>query len=254
MRAEGAFLVSAERKGGVTQFVTVTSLAGEPLRIRTSLTGPVIARGARHFTVTDCGNSIVQIDLAKGETVTLVSAGHAPATTKVAPVAWPDPFVPWGGQKSLQPDLPPGPVGLKQTVKGGANVVAFLGSDFNPSESPANATDGNLGTKFYIASIDGANPPGVNSGILIPYTGAAQVVTGLQFATANDQPQRDPLTITVEGSNAANAAQAGGNGFVLLWQGASGLATDPGRNTWGARIDFPNTVAYKAYRILITRS
>ena len=65
-------------------------------------------------------------------------------------------------------------------------------------------------------------------------------------------PTRDPLAITIEGSNATNADQAGGNGYTLIWQGPTSFYTDPGRNTWGQRYNFVNTVGYKSYRVLVT--
>ncbi len=37
LRGQGAFLVSAKKKNGVTQFVTVESLAGSPCRIETDI-------------------------------------------------------------------------------------------------------------------------------------------------------------------------------------------------------------------------
>jgi hypothetical protein len=78
MRAEGAFLVSASRRNGKTQFVQITSLAGAPCRVETSLEGEVIATGARPFKVTTetdpDGHRLTVVDLKKGETVLLTSA------------------------------------------------------------------------------------------------------------------------------------------------------------------------------------
>jgi hypothetical protein len=77
-RAEGAFLVSAERRGGVTRAVRVESLAGEPCRIRTSLPGPVQARGERKFTLKQLPGGVTEVDLRKGETVLLHGGDTAP--------------------------------------------------------------------------------------------------------------------------------------------------------------------------------
>jgi alpha-L-fucosidase 2 len=79
-------------------------------------------------------------------------------------------------------------------------------------------------------------------------------VTAFQFATANDMPDRDPLSITIEGSNDPNAGRAGGNGFTLLYEGPTGLARDPGRRQWGPVVRFPNASAYKTYRVLVTQT
>jgi hypothetical protein len=76
----------------------------------------------------------------------------------------------------------------------------------------------------------------------------------VQFATGNDVPDRDPLSITVEGSNDPNASAAQGNGFTLLYEGPVGLANDPGRKAWGPVIKFANSTAYKTYRVLVTET
>src|SRR2546423_8090534 len=47
LRAEGAFEVSAVRRGGKTRFVQLTSLAGAPCRVSSSLQEPVRASGKR---------------------------------------------------------------------------------------------------------------------------------------------------------------------------------------------------------------
>jgi hypothetical protein len=45
LRGEGAFLVSACREGGQTRWVRVRSLAGEPCRVKTDMTGEVTVTG-----------------------------------------------------------------------------------------------------------------------------------------------------------------------------------------------------------------
>jgi alpha-L-fucosidase 2 len=79
LRAEGAFEVSAVRRDGKTRFVEITSLAGAPCRVSTSLEEPLATLGARIFkmnTETDRnGQRITSIDLRKGETVVFTSAG-----------------------------------------------------------------------------------------------------------------------------------------------------------------------------------
>jgi alpha-L-fucosidase 2 len=67
LRTDGAFLVSAKRQDGVTQFVRLESLAGEPCKVKTGINSPVKTYGNRTFNVTDLGNGIVRIDLKKNE-------------------------------------------------------------------------------------------------------------------------------------------------------------------------------------------
>jgi hypothetical protein len=91
--AEGAFEVSAVRKGGKTKFVQIKSLAGAPCRVRTGLEGDIVASGSRTFIVETGkdknGLPIATIDLKKGETVLLTSAGEtlSPGELTIEPVA-----------------------------------------------------------------------------------------------------------------------------------------------------------------------
>lgn len=69
LRAEGAFLVSAMRKGGKTQFVRIKSLAGEPCRIKTDIPNP---KADREFT---SANGTLSVALRKGEEITVSAPG-----------------------------------------------------------------------------------------------------------------------------------------------------------------------------------
>jgi hypothetical protein len=146
-------------------------------------------------------------------------------------------------------------VGVKQTAKGKSNVLSALGdyggSDGN-DEPPASAIDGDTNTKYFNHVQDGTETPGVNTGLVITPTAGSTTVTAIQFAAANDIEDRDPLKITLEGSNDPKAAEAGAKDFTVIYEGPSGLETDPGRNTFGKVITFDNKVAYKSYRLLIT--
>jgi len=108
LRAEGAFLVSAVRKDGVTQFVTIKSLAGEPLRICTGLADPVVAQGSRRFTVVKRPGGESEVDLAKDETVTFYSGSGIAPKTVIAPVSRIGEFTPWGREKSIKDTAPRG--------------------------------------------------------------------------------------------------------------------------------------------------
>jgi hypothetical protein len=73
LRAEGAFLVSAKRSGGRTQWVRIKSLAGEPCRVRPGMSGEIRIKGDRQFTFKPVTPGLYQIDLKKGEEVLLQS-------------------------------------------------------------------------------------------------------------------------------------------------------------------------------------
>jgi alpha-L-fucosidase 2 len=82
LRTQGAFLVSAVRKNGTTQWVRVKSLAGEPCRIRPGITGTVRAS----VPLKSAGDGAYDIELPKnGEAV--LYPGSAIPDLSVAPVA-----------------------------------------------------------------------------------------------------------------------------------------------------------------------
>ena len=81
LRTEGAFLVSASRKGGTTQWVRIKSLAGEPCRIRPGFAGDVkITVPARMVEP-----GVFELQLGKGEEAFLFTGDALPPMT-IAPV------------------------------------------------------------------------------------------------------------------------------------------------------------------------
>jgi hypothetical protein len=86
LRAQGAFLVSAVRKGGTLQFIRIQSLAGEPCVVVTDMTNPGIQSGSPGDTVTMSAPGEYTVNMQKGDTVVLTSGG-ASADTTIAPVA-----------------------------------------------------------------------------------------------------------------------------------------------------------------------
>jgi len=73
LRAQGAFLVSAKRVGGLTQWVRIKSLVGEPCRVKPGFKGSVSVTGARADILKQLSPGIYEIALGKGEEVTLVT-------------------------------------------------------------------------------------------------------------------------------------------------------------------------------------
>ena len=81
------------------------------------------------------------------------------------------------------------------------------------------------------------------------------VVTGIQFATANDQPTRDPITMALEGSNVANPSLLSqGSSWILIYTGPTGISNTaiPSRTTYVDPQYFSNTVRYTSYRLIMT--
>ncbi|MEI6654371.1 MAG: glycoside hydrolase family 95-like protein [Verrucomicrobiota bacterium] len=95
LRAEGAFLVSAERKAGQTRWVRVKSLAGEPCRIKPSIVGEVKAVVAgKPAALKSLGSGLYELALAKGEEA-MFYAGDTVLAPIITPVPAADANV-WG--------------------------------------------------------------------------------------------------------------------------------------------------------------
>jgi alpha-L-fucosidase 2 len=96
-RTQGAFLISAVRRGGVTQWVRVHSEAGAPCRVRTGLDGPLTLRdpAGREPRWTQQPNGDIDVQLKRGQEVLIYRRGSQPDLT-VAPVPASGPVPPWG--------------------------------------------------------------------------------------------------------------------------------------------------------------
>lgn len=81
LRAQGAFLVSAARKDGKTQWVRVKSLAGEPCRIRPGLDGDVKST----VPMKPAGPGVFDLTLPKGGEALLYTGPRIPDAT-ITPV------------------------------------------------------------------------------------------------------------------------------------------------------------------------
>lgn len=85
LRTEGAFLVSAKRAKGRTEFIRVKSLAGEPCIIKTDLLGPVALHDGKSVALTPVGKEEYKVELARGGEV-ILHARTAKPDFVVAPV------------------------------------------------------------------------------------------------------------------------------------------------------------------------
>ena len=74
---EGAFRVTASRKGGHTEFIEITSQAGEPLTVVTDIERPEF-RSRRTLRVNQVAARTWQVDLRRNETVVIVPEGASP--------------------------------------------------------------------------------------------------------------------------------------------------------------------------------
>ncbi|WP_372808934.1 glycosyl hydrolase family 95 catalytic domain-containing protein [Pontiella sp.] len=89
LRTQGAFLVSAKKKGGVTQFVTVESLAGAPCFVQTDIPNLKIyinGKPAEKKQVRIDEDGMVQLALKKGDTVIFTPVALDKTDRSIAPV------------------------------------------------------------------------------------------------------------------------------------------------------------------------
>jgi len=139
-------------------------------------------------------------------------------------------------------------VGVAATLGSATSTLATVGTvpNFNnypAAEAPPNAIDNLLTTKYLNFQQTGAG--------FIVTPSALSTLSGVRFATGNDAAERDPFTITIEGTNSPNATTTLNSSWTTIYNGVSGLATDPGRDTFGATVSFTNALQFASYRVLI---
>jgi alpha-tubulin suppressor-like RCC1 family protein len=119
------------------------------------------------------------------------------------------------------------------------------GTNWNANESPDQAIDGSVSTKYLLFRNTGAGL------IASPQAGPARV-NRLNFWTANDSAERDPLTYQVYGFSTAVTARSGTlnvstSGTLLT----SGTLTLPAtRNIGSDTVVFDNSTAYASYLVV----
>jgi hypothetical protein len=74
LRAEGAFLVSAKRSKGKTEWIRIRSLAGETCRVRPGMEGEIMAKGPGNPQPVQVAPGVYELQLERGEEVMLKSA------------------------------------------------------------------------------------------------------------------------------------------------------------------------------------
>ena len=96
-------------------------------------------------------------------------------------------------------------VGVSATSGSNTSTLATSGfaggaNNYPSSESPPNAIDNNSSTKYLNFA-----KTGVGIIVTAQTNGPLTTINGLRMAAANDAPDRDPITITLEGSTDANS-------------------------------------------------
>jgi hypothetical protein len=86
LRTQGAFLVSAKKKDGVTQFVTVKSLAGSPCYVQLDIPDPEISVDGQETRIRKSADGFYKIALKKGETVAFTLAPFSQTDFSIQPI------------------------------------------------------------------------------------------------------------------------------------------------------------------------
>ena len=150
--------------------------------------------------------------------------------------------------------------GLWDTTAAGNSTLAAPGSGvgkYNAEYPPRNILDQD--TKSTYSSF-GSCPYGtvsiscgIRTGFIVTPRQAVSLLLAIRFSTSVDMPASDPLTITIEGSNASSSTLILGDRWSLIYNGSSGLDVDPGRSTNGVvQCITNNTIWYTSYPVLVT--
>ncbi|CAF1691577.1 unnamed protein product, partial [Adineta ricciae] len=115
--------------------------------------------------------------------------------------------------------------------------------------------DGNLKTKYvsFGECRQGGNQKycGLNTGFYFELERGLTLINGIRICTANDCRERDPMIVSLEGSNQSETNLTLGISWTLLYNDTSGLENITARNVCGLPQLFNNTIEYKSYRFLV---
>jgi hypothetical protein len=156
-------------------------------------------------------------------------------------------------------------VSLCNTAIGRNTVLSRTGVGYRECQSPSteesvsSIIDGSLATKHVTFGIGDSDIilriKGVGTGfIVVPTTGNMSIIRSFQFGTANDSPNRDPITVSIEGSQMSDQINLEkGSSWNLIYLGWTGIDLNnvSARSSYGNSQSVSQTVPYRAYRFII---
>ena len=150
--------------------------------------------------------------------------------------------------------------GVHNTSAGGESTQSSPGlqaGNYPANEGPSNVCDQSVRTKYLnfgsCNNSNGGNTCGLDTGFYITLRRGSSVVQGVQVCTANDAIGRDPLQITLEGSNENTTNLTFGQSWNLIYDGGTGLEIAPPRLSCSLVQCINNSISYKSYRFLVIR-
>jgi len=139
----------------------------------------------------------------------------------------------------------------------GSNTLATAGSTgagtYLVGQGPTNLFDNNFNTKYSSRgnSSAGTNSyAGLNTGFIMTIAECQPVLNGFRFGNAYNNSDREPLTVTIEGTNCAVIINC--TNWTLLYNGSTGLDTVENFLAYGDYETILNYNVYTSYRFLIT--
>jgi len=146
---------------------------------------------------------------------------------------------------------------LWNTVAGGNSYIAIEGASgvgtYYTNQGATNLFDGSLSTKYTTRgnSSSGSNAiAGLNTGFHLSIAQCQPTLVQFRIATSNSNPERDPMTMTVEGTSCYNLTSC--SLWTLLYNGTTGLDTTSARQTFGAMQTILSPQTFTGYRFLMT--
>ncbi|CAF3733858.1 unnamed protein product [Adineta steineri] len=148
------------------------------------------------------------------------------------------------------------------TTAGGSSVYAVSGysvGSYWPAGSGQTAFDGDLTTalcSYGTCDFTGSSQScGEKTGFYLTMNGGSKILAGFQMSSSSVtwSRVRDPMVITIEGSNLNGSALTLGSSWALIYNGSAGFITDPGRAASGILQSISNpSIAFASYRLLVT--
>ena len=96
---------------------------------------------------------------------------------------------------------------------------------------------------------------GVGTGFaMMPASGSLSVLRAFQFGTGNDFPERDPITVSIEGTTTMDQTELElGSSWTLIYIGWTGIGrgTNAPRSAYANLVHINNSVPYRIYRFIV---
>ena len=146
------------------------------------------------------------------------------------------------------------------TTAGGDSLPSPSGDSIGTywsSEPPKAAFDNNLTSRYTNhgrCNVTEANIQcGEGTGVYFTFDDGPVLLKAFYFITAPFRPARDPLTITMEGSNGNRSVLTRGSSWALIYNDVTGLENITERSARGTIQMLPNlSTLFSSYRLLVT--